>query len=106
MIIEINTIDKTIIIKSEFQLPELTEVVQLYNLWDYKIIMDKEIIYGNLVTQPITQPIIQPYCNPYISPDIIYRSPGTGGNPVPPFFTSDTSNTFTPSSTFNTNDIK
>ena len=32
MVIEINTIDKTVIVKSEFQLYELRDVVQTYNL--------------------------------------------------------------------------
>ena len=59
MIIEINTIDKTIIIKSEFQLPELTEVVQLYNLWDYKIIMDKKLDYIFHPTDPV--PNVDPW---------------------------------------------
>jgi len=82
MIIEINTIDKTIIVKSEFQLHELTDVVQTYHLWDYKIIMDKKSDY---IFHPI-DPI--PNVNPWKPQDVFYNDGSGDRNPIPPFFTT------------------
>lgn len=81
MIIEINTIDKTVIVKSEFQLYELTDVIQTYNLWDYKIIMDKKQDYIFHPVDPI------PNVNPW-KPDIVYNN-GIGSPLInQPFTTS------------------
>ena len=53
MIIEINTEEKVVVIKSEFLLDDLMEILQKFNILDYKIRpYNSSISYQPLVTNP------------------------------------------------------
>jgi len=48
----INTENKTIIIKQDFTISELIELLKELNIWDYKITVEKEIIISDVNPSP------------------------------------------------------
>ncbi len=98
----IDTANKTVIVKQEFLIDELMEVLQHHNAWDYKIVIEKEVIKEYPpVYVPYTQPS-KPWWEVDLHNPIMYHD-GTG-NPTPPFTT--TSNTATLLGTEQTNFTK
>lgn len=56
MIVEIDTINKTIVLKSSFLLDDLMALIQKYQIWDYKIQPEKEFIPTYQFPIPIGTP--------------------------------------------------
>jgi hypothetical protein len=62
----IDTENKTVIVKQEFLIDELMGVLQQHNAWDYKIIIEKEIVKEYPpINVPFSQPCIKPWWEQY-----------------------------------------
>jgi hypothetical protein len=91
---EIDTINKTIIVKSSFLLDDLMAFIQKFQIWDYTITVEKEYIqiptYTPTHFSPCT-PTIVPYV--YCDTNSTSRITGTANSTSDHFSTPDSSKT-------------